>query len=253
MPNFVPLWVYKLNRVFPRSSVTKQVRIMLTRQTTIGLMTLVFISITPAIAQSAVNSGAATGDFGNSTERSWQDSGASQVNQQYQAFDRFRPLGSGFGNSKDTLRTRTQNYLMNSGGLPETATGLNATKSVSPSPMNSGGFSLGFSGSGGSRPYTGPYRSGPYGDSLPATSTSSIDFDVTSGDGGFNLRAPGAASKFLDFARNGGYWEPDFNMNNLGNTVQQIQQGTQKIQNGNVGGGATQINNAIQQHASNGF
>lgn len=229
---------------------------MLKRQAIIGIpgaAILLALSVSlPANSQSAVNSGAATGDFGNSTEKSWQDSGASQVNQQYQSFDRYRPLGSGFGNNKDTLRTRTQNYLMNSGGLPDTATGLNATKSVSPSPMNSGGFSLGFGG-GGSRPYTGPYRSGPYGDSLPQTSTSSIDFDVTSGEGGFNLRAPGAGAKFLDFARNGGYWEPDFNVNNIQSTVQQVQNGAQKIQDGNVGGGATQINNAIQNHASNGF
>lgn len=223
-------------------------------QSQVGVLaTAILLSFAPtcAFAQSATDSGADTGDFGNTSGRTWADSGASQVNQQYGAYDRFRPLGSGFGNSKDTLPTRTRSYLSNSGGLLPTCTGLNASKSVSSAPINSGGFGLGAIGSGSARPYTGAYRSGPYGDSLPPTSTGSVDFDVTSGQGGFNLTAPSAASKFLNAARNGGYWEPD--LNGLNNAAQQLQQGVQKIQQGNIPGGASQISNTVQQNASNGF
>ena len=207
-------------------------------------------SLPAATAQSAFNSTADTGDMGNTSEKTFQNSGASQVNQQYDAYDRSRALGSGFGNDKDTMTTSTKNYLQNSGGLLPTTTGLNAPKSVSPTPIRSGNFSLGFGGGSTEINRNGYRQSGAYGGSLPATSLGSVDIDTTSGQGANGLARP---NPLLDATRNSGYWQPDFDA--AGYAVQQIQNGTQQIQQGNVGTGVNQVTNGVNnvQNASNGF
>lgn len=169
---------------------------MIRRSLTIVFAACCFAAAIPgAIAQSAFDSTADTGDFGNNTDFSRQ--GGGQVIHNNSAYDRSRGLGSVWG---DTRTTNTGNYLGNSGGLAPTTTGLTAPNSVNNAPIPSGSFDLGF-GPGSSQPFTGPYNAGPYGGLLPPTATSSVDIDVSnlSNKGGFNIQKP---NEFRDMLKN---------------------------------------------------
>lgn len=249
---FTRFWVYKLDsesRDCGELLKTLQVFMLKTiaRFGSIALLSLVAAG--PAFAQSAFNSSAATGDSGNGSQTT-----GVQAQQQYEAFDRSKPIGSGFGGDltePDTMSTRTKNYLFGSGGLQSTTTGLQATQSVNPAPIPSGGFTNGFHGQSESKLYQGIYGrpGGPYGGELPATSLGSVDFDISTGSGS---GAPVSAKKMLDQARNGGYWNPDFE--GASNSIQQIGDGIQKVPQG-IGQGASQINSGVNnlQNASQGF
>lgn len=137
----------------------------------------------------AQNTGqAATGDGGNTTEKTFQNSGASQVKHDNSAFDRSQQLGTGTGDGKDTKSTKTKDYLQNSGGLEQTSTSLIAPNSVSPAPIGRQAQTLGFK-KGVDEEYVGPYKGGSEsGGTLPYTSTAAVDIDIING----GSSAPGA-------------------------------------------------------------
>lgn len=135
-----------------------------------------------ALPIGAQNTGsAATGDGGNTTEKTFQNSGASQVKHDNTAFDRSQQLGTGTGDGKDTKSTKTKDYLENSGGLDQTTTSLFAPNSVSPKPIGRQAETLGFK-KGVDEEYVGPYKgAAESGGTLPYTSTAAVDIDIIGG------------------------------------------------------------------------
>lgn len=144
-----------------------------------GFLSCIFIAATAgsAMAQTALDSTAATGDFGRGSDYTRQGGGG--VIHDNRAYDRSLDLGAW---SVDTLPTSTRNYLGNSGGLAPTTTQLMAPSSVNNNPIPSGTFNLGF-GQGYSQPYTGPYTT-PFGSGfgggfgIPVTGTGSVEIDI---------------------------------------------------------------------------
>lgn len=147
-----------------------------------SMVPLLFCLLIPngAGAQNAYDTTAATGDYGYSSDYTRQGGGG--VVHHNQAYDRSMPLGSIFG--VDTGRTRTRNYLGNSGGLARATTQLIAPGSVNMAPIPSGTWSLGFGG-GSPQAYTGPGSGNGLGPGIqlgtgfiPFTGTGSVDVDV---------------------------------------------------------------------------
>lgn len=136
---------------------------------------------------------AATGQQGGyNTDFSWQN-----------AIPQAAPgnADAGLGRS---FATGTQGAAsINGAQLPEVNTGLNAVLSGFNKPAVRQFGTGGFSG-GGSKPYTGPYRSGFGGASLPPCAMTPCDFDVAEVGGGGGPGGPGGSGGGDNYGYHGG-------------------------------------------------